>query len=148
MKHAGEHVSCVDLGGLSDSEMLRRRIEPLVAAQGLGVALECANTLNNMVDVYLKRLIRSCLELVGSRSTSNTSAYPVQNLQMQGRPINGLWPTNDSHMQSSNGIDEAQRLNQSVSLLDFKVAMELNPQQLGENWPLLLEKISLQGSEE
>ncbi|THG07917.1 hypothetical protein TEA_021089 [Camellia sinensis var. sinensis] len=29
-----------------------------------------------------------------------------------------------------------------ISLLDFKVAMELNPQQLGEDWPLLLEKIS------
>ncbi|KAK9699687.1 hypothetical protein RND81_08G189000 [Saponaria officinalis] len=146
--HVGDYVSCVDLDGLSDSEMLRRRIEPIVAARGLGVTLECANTLNNMVDVYLKRLIRSCLDLVGSRSTSNTSTYPVQHRQMQGKPINGLWPTNDPHMQNSNGVLDAHRLNQSVSLLDFKVAMELNPQQLGENWPLLLEKISLQGSEE
>lgn len=29
----------------------------------------------------------------------------------------------------------------SVSLLDFRVAMEMKPQQLGEDWPLLLEKM-------
>ncbi|XP_074276431.1 uncharacterized protein LOC141600145 [Silene latifolia] len=138
--HTGDHVSCFDLDGLSDSETLRRRMEQIAVPQGLGITLECANSLNNMVDVYLKGLIRSSLEFVGSRSTSDMSAHPVQKQQTHGKPINGLWPSNHLHMQKSDS--------QSVSLLDFKVAMELNPQQLGENWPLLLEKISMRGSEE
>ncbi|KAE8656205.1 putative Glucose-6-phosphate 1-epimerase [Hibiscus syriacus] len=37
-------------------------------------------------------------------------------------------------------IDE-HRYYKLVSLLGFKVAMELNPQKLGEDWPVLLEKI-------
>ncbi|KAL9226913.1 hypothetical protein vseg_002671 [Gypsophila vaccaria] len=145
--HVGDTVSCVDLGGLSDSESLRRRMEQVTGAQGLGVTLECANTLNNMVDVYLKRLIRSCLELFGSRSTtttSDTSTYAAQKQQMHSKPINGLWQSNQIHMQNS----EAQRFNQIASLRDFKVAMELNPQQLGENWSSLLEKICMQEFEE
>ncbi|KAL2896857.1 Transcriptional adapter 1 [Bienertia sinuspersici] len=141
--HIGDYVSCFDMAGLCDSEMLRRRMEQIAAAQGLGgVTTECANTLNNLLDVYLKRLIRSCLELVGARSTSNTSMYAVQKQQAHGKLINGLWPSNHIHMQSGGPPLEEQRVHHSVSLVDFKVAMELNPQQLGEDWPLLLEKIS------
>lgn len=36
------------------------------------------------------------------------------------------------------------KLINGVSLLDFKVAMELDPQQLGEDWPLIMEKIYTQ----
>lgn len=147
--HIGDFVSCFDIAGLSDSEMLRRRMEQIAAAQGLGgVSTECANTLNNMLDVYLKRLIRSCLELVGARSTSDTSMYAVQKQQTPSKLINGLWPSNHLHMQSGAPPLGEQRVHRSVSLLDFKVAMELNPQQLGEDWPLLLEKISMQAFEE
>nr|KYP37899.1 hypothetical protein KK1_040881 [Cajanus cajan]KYP37900.1 hypothetical protein KK1_040882 [Cajanus cajan] len=103
----GDFISCCDNGRLSDTDTLRKRMEQIATVQGLGsVSMECANTLNNVLDVYLKRLIRSCIDLVGARS-------PV-----------------------------------SVSLRDFKVAMELNPQQLGEDWPLQLEKISMQSFEE
>ncbi|CBI22475.3 unnamed protein product, partial [Vitis vinifera] len=35
-----------------------------------------------------------------------------------------------------------------ASVLDFRVAMELNPQILGEDWPIQLEKICLHASEE
>lgn len=147
--HIGDYVSCFDIAGLSGSEMLRRRMEQIAAAQGLGgVTMECANTLNNMLDVYLKKLIRSCLELVGARSTSDSSMYAVQKQQIHGKLINGLWPSNHSHMQSGGPPLEEQRGHHNVSLLDFKVAMELNPQQLGEDWPLLLEKISMQAFEE
>ncbi|KNA25648.1 hypothetical protein SOVF_004670 [Spinacia oleracea] len=148
--HIGDYVSCFDIAGLSDSEMLRRRMEQIAAAQGLcGVTTECANTLNNMLDVYLKQLVRSCLELVGSRSTSDTSMYAVQKQQTHNKLINGVFPSNHLHMQSGGGPPlEEQRVHHSVSLLDFKVAMELNPQQLGEDWPLLLEKISMQTFEE
>ncbi|CBI20763.3 unnamed protein product, partial [Vitis vinifera] len=105
-------VSYFDSGGLFDTEILRKRMEQIAGGQGLGgVSMECANMLNNMLDVYLKRLIKSCVD------------GPIEVIQEQ-RPLC------------------------SISLLDFKVAMELNPQQLGEDWPLLLEKICMQTFEE
>lgn len=146
--HIGNCVSCFDIAALSDSNMLRRRMGQIAAAQGLGgVTMECANTLNNMLDVYLKRLISSCLELVGSRSTSDPTTYAVQKQQIHGKLMNGLWPSNHLHMQSGGPSVEEQRVH-SVSLQDFKTAMELNPEQLGEDWPLLLEKISMQAFKE
>ncbi|GAB4854547.1 hypothetical protein Ancab_023128 [Ancistrocladus abbreviatus] len=137
-----------DSGGLFDTDTLRKRMELIAAAQGLGgVSMQCANVLNNMVDVYLKQLIRSCVELVRARST-NSTRYPLQKQQIQGKLMNGLWPSNHLHIQSSFGTVEEWKNYCSISLLDFKVAMGLNPQQLGEDWPLLLEKISLQAFEE
>ncbi|CAN1341469.1 hypothetical protein LINPERPRIM_LOCUS39175 [Linum perenne] len=100
---------CYNSGVLSDTEMLRKRMEQIAVSQGLGgVSMECANTLNNMLDMYLKRLIKSCVELV----------------------------------------TQEQRPRCSISLLDFKVAMELNPQQLGEDWPLLMERICMHSFED
>lgn len=146
--NAGDFVSCYDSFGLSDSETLRKRMEQIAAVQGLGgVSLECANKLNNMLDVYLKRLIRSCVELVGARSAQESRKHPVNKQQIPGRVINGMWPSNHLHMPTSSGhveVMQDQRQRCSISLLDFKVAMDLNPQQLGEDWPLLLEKISMQ----
>lgn len=148
---SGDFVS-YDSGGLSDTETLRKRMEQIATAQGLGgISMECANMLNNMLDVYLKRLIKSCVELVGARSTHEPKKHPAHKQQIQGKIINGVWPTNHLHMPSSGGPLEVmpeQGPRCSISLLDFKVAMELNPQQLGEDWPLLLEKICMQAFEE
>ncbi|RID66325.1 hypothetical protein BRARA_D01475 [Brassica rapa] len=103
---------------LPETEMVRKRMESIAVAHGLeGVSMECANTLNAMLDVYLKKLIKSCTDLVGARSTKQ---------------------------QSQNSLQD----HYSVSLLDFRTAMELNPQQLGENWPTLREKISVRSFEE
>lgn len=149
---SSNYASYCDNGEFSDTEMLRKRMEQMAAAQGLGgVSLECANVLNNMLDVYLKRLIRSCVELVGARSANEPKKHPNHKQQIQGKLINGLWPSNHLHMQNSGGHMETmqeQRTRPSISLLDFKVAMELNPQQLGEDWPLLLEKICMNAFEE
>ncbi|XP_059662957.1 uncharacterized protein LOC132308765 [Cornus florida] len=143
-------VHYFDSGGLSDTETLKKCMEQIAAAQGLkGVSIECANMLNNMLDVYLKHLIRSCIELVGARSPE-TKKQPAQKQQIQGKLINGMWPSNHLHMHSVGPMEvlQDQRPRCSISLLDFKVAMELNPQQLGENWPLLLEKICMHAFEE
>ncbi|CAK7354206.1 unnamed protein product [Dovyalis caffra] len=144
--------SYYDSGGLSDTEMLRKRMEQIAAAQGLGgVTTECANTLNKMLDVYLKRLIKSCVELAGARSPHDPRKHPFHKQQVQNKVINGMWPSNHLHMQSSSGPVEGmhgQRPHSSISMLDFKVAMELNPQQLGEDWPLLLEKICMHSFED
>lgn len=150
---SGEVTSYYDSGGLSDTDTLRKRMEQIAAAQGLGsVSMECANMLNNMLDVYLKRLIRSCVELVGARSTTHElKKHHAQKQQTQSKVINGMWPSNHLHMHSGNIPLEAmqdQRPQCSISLHDFKVAMELNPRQLGEDWPLLLEKICMHALEE
>ncbi|PON73030.1 Transcriptional coactivator [Parasponia andersonii] len=150
---SGEVTSYYDSGGLSDTDTLRKRMEQIAAAQGLGgVSMECANMLNNVLDAYLKRLIRSCVELVGARSTTHElKKQPAQKQQIQSKVINGMWPSNHLHMHSGNIPLEAmqdQRPQCSISMLDFKVAMELNLQQLGEDWPLLLEKICMHALEE
>ncbi|CBI25240.3 unnamed protein product, partial [Vitis vinifera] len=89
-----------------------------------GVSVDSANLLNNGLDIYLKGLIRSCMEMVGARYGHDMMKNSSNKQQSEGRSCS------------------------PVSLLDFKVAMELNPQQLGEDWPLLLEKISTHPFEE
>ncbi|KAG4954099.1 hypothetical protein AAZX31_14G122100 [Glycine max] len=147
-----DFVSCCDSGRLSDTDTLRRRMEQITTVLGLGgVSRECANMLNNVLDVYLKRLIRSCVDLVGARSGNEPRKLPVSKQQIQGKVINGIWPNNHLHVPSAGGLAEPEPEHtppHSVSLHDFKVAMELNPQQLGEDWPLQLEKISVQSFEE
>ncbi|CAL5350406.1 unnamed protein product [Camellia sinensis] len=138
-------ISYFDGGGLSDKETLRKRMEQIALVQGLGgVSMDSANMLNNMLDVYLTQLIGSCVELVGLTAGYELKRLPAHKHQIQSKLSNGMWPCNHLHMQSSGAPQEAmeeQRPHCSISLLDFKVAMELNPQQLGEDWPLLLEKI-------
>ncbi|KAF9616233.1 hypothetical protein IFM89_029009 [Coptis chinensis] len=141
-----------DSGLLFDTETLRKRMEQIVGAQGLeGVSSDCANLLNNGLDVYLKRLIRSCIQIGGSKSGQEPTKLLGHKQQPQRKPVNGIRPEYQLQMQSSSGfIDSIQdtRTRCPISLLDFKVAMELNPQQLGEDWPLLLEKICLHECEE
>ncbi|CAJ1972198.1 unnamed protein product [Sphenostylis stenocarpa] len=145
-------ASCCDSGRLSDTDSLRRRMEQIATVQGLGsVSVECANTLNSMLDVYLKRMIRSCVDLGGGRSANEQSKLPVSKQQIQGKVINGFWPNNHLQVQSASGLVEPElgcRPPHPVSLHDFKVAMELNPQLLGKDWPVQLEKISMQSFEE
>ncbi|OAY27573.1 uncharacterized protein LOC110604106 [Manihot esculenta] len=150
--NCGDYISCCEGGVLSSTEVLRKRMEQIAAAQGIGgVSMECANMLNNMLDVYLKKLIRSCVELVGARSPDDSRKHPIYKQQVQGKGINGMWPSNHLQVQANSGPVEVmreQRTRCAISLLDFKVAMELNPQQLGEDWPLLLEKICTHAFEE
>ncbi|ONK69574.1 uncharacterized protein A4U43_C05F24400 [Asparagus officinalis] len=134
-------------GELCHTDDLRRQMERIAEAQGLtGVTVEGANLLNNALDAYLKRLIKSCTELVGARSARGQMKQPVYKQHPQVKPINGVWQGNHMHVQSGglplNGVHELTNRH-SISLQDFRVAMELSPQQLGEDWPLQLEKISL-----
>ena len=147
----GNFSSSLDIGELCHSEDLRRRMERTAEAQGLrGVTMDCANLLNHGVDAYLKRLIKSCTELVGARSGHGQMKQPVYKQQAHWKPINGVWQGNHMHVQSGGlPLDGQEPMNRrSISLQDFRVAMELNPQQLGEDWPLLLEKICLLSFEE
>ena len=125
-----DFISCYDSGGLSDTEMLRKRMESIAVAHGLGgVSPECTSMLNNMLDVYLKKLIKSCLDLSGARSTI-------------GNQSNSLL------IQTSNQPSDTTQEEHLVSLLDFRAATELNPSQLGEHWPLLRERLLMRSFEE
>lgn len=145
-------ISNYDTGELCKSEDLRTRMEKIAQVQGLGgVTLECANLLNNGLDAYLKQMIKSSLKLVRARMRHELLMQPLYKQQPLGRPINGVWPGNYMHGQSSGGPLEGTNKGKNhcpISLQDFKVAMQLNPHQLGEDWPLLLEKICLHSFEE
>ncbi|MQM11175.1 hypothetical protein Taro_044081 [Colocasia esculenta] len=139
---AGDYYS----GELYHTEALRKHMERIAETQGLGgVTMDCANLLNNGLDAYLKRLIRSCADLVGTRSAQEPIRHPVFNQQAHLKNINGMWPGNHLNVRgavgSLGGLQELKNHN-PVSMLDFRVAMELNPHQLGEDWPLLLEKLA------
>ncbi|MQL86626.1 hypothetical protein Taro_019154 [Colocasia esculenta] len=139
-------------GELCHTEDLRKRMQEIAEVQGLGsVTMECANLLNNGLDAYLKRLIRSCVELGGAMSRNEPISYSVFKEQPHGKIMNGIRPGNHMHIHSSAGYLDGtpeQKNCGPVSMLDFRVAMELNPQQLGEDWPLLLEKVRLHSCEE
>ncbi|KAF8407336.1 hypothetical protein HHK36_006463 [Tetracentron sinense] len=140
-------ASSFNSGGLSDTETLRKHMEQIAGSQGLdGVSMNCANLLNIGLDTYLKRLIGSCIELLRARSGYVPTKHPAYKQQLHRKFINGFSSGHYLQMQSSVGLLEGmqeQTTRCSISLLDFKVAMELNPQQLGEDWPLLLEKICM-----
>ncbi|MCL7049708.1 hypothetical protein MKW94_029442 [Papaver nudicaule] len=145
MTSSSSYTSTCESGGLPDTDSLKKRMEQIAGAHGLGgISTDCANLLNNGLDAYLKRLIRSCVELVGARSGHEPTRVPVYKQQPRGKLMQQLQMSGVMPME---GMQEF-RSHSQISLLDFKVAMELNPQQLGEDWPSLLEKICLQSYEE
>ncbi|VVB08893.1 unnamed protein product [Arabis nemorensis] len=146
---SAELISCYDSGGLPDTEMLRKRMENIAASQGLGVSMECSNTMNNMLDLFLKNLIKSCIDLVEARSTNGDSRKKTLDKQQSlNKIVNGVLPSNSLQIQTPNGPSHITQDQHSVSLLDFRTAMELNPHQLGEDWPILRERISMRSFEE
>ncbi|KAH6819538.1 hypothetical protein C2S51_003141 [Perilla frutescens var. frutescens] len=136
---------------LLDSLTLRERMEQIALIQGLeGVSVDSANILNHGLDAYMKGLIRSCIELVGSRSGHELTKNNANKHPNYLKLINGVKPGHQFQMQHSGNTLEVQeqRTHCPISLQDFRVAMELNPRKLGEDWPLLLEKICTHAFEE
>ncbi|XP_065868324.1 uncharacterized protein [Euphorbia lathyris] len=138
-------ASSYDTGAILESHSLRERMQKIAAAHGLdGVSMDSANLLKHSLDVFLKSLIKSCVQLVGTSCGSDVMEKDSRKHNSQGKLVNGLLPGHRMPVQSSSRLldgMQGQRSQFSISLLDFKVAMELTPQQLGEDWPLLLEKI-------
>ncbi|WMV22001.1 hypothetical protein MTR67_015386 [Solanum verrucosum] len=143
-------VTSSSYGALLDSVSLKERMEQIAAEQGLEVAIGCANLLNNGLDSYLRGLIRSCVRLVGARSGYEPVRNNTKKQQTHVKLVNGLRP--GLHSQISTGrpseVMQEHAPNNLISLQDFRVAMELNSRQLGEDWPLLLEKICSRAFEE
>ncbi|XP_010277084.1 PREDICTED: uncharacterized protein LOC104611640 [Nelumbo nucifera] len=128
--------TCHNSYELPDTRSLRKRLEQKLEMEGLGISVDCVNLLNNGLDVYLKRLIKPCIELAGLRC-GHQHLREVNRIAKPG--LNKMRPER-SMQRSTNSV--------SASLLDFRVAMELNPQMLGEDWPMELEKICFRASEE
>lgn len=146
-------VSTSSCGALLDSITLRERMNQIAKEHGLeGVPMDCANLLNNGLDSYLKGLIRSCVQLIGARSGHGTMKNNAVKHQAYSKPVNGIRPGHHHHLQLSTSkpseLSQEQLPHSRISLQDFRIAMELNPQQLGEDWPLLLEKICTQAFDE
>ncbi|KAL1559010.1 hypothetical protein AAHA92_09402 [Salvia divinorum] len=155
-------IGTFDDGTLLDSHILSDRVENIALAQGLkGVSVDCANILNHGLDSYIKGLIRYCTELAGARSVNESTKNSSHKCPTPMKLDNGVKPGHQHHMPNGrthpnqmliNGADKYQMQEQKVlheiSLQEFRVAMELNPRQLGEDWPLLLEKICTHAFEE
>ncbi|OMO73940.1 Transcriptional coactivator Hfi1/Transcriptional adapter 1 [Corchorus capsularis] len=123
--------TCQNKGELPDTRSLRSRLQQKLETEGMNVSMDCVNLLNNGLDAFLKSVIEPCVRLARSRSGNESLRQP--NGQF-GPRWNGMSPRH--HLQHSEKPFYA-------SLLDFRAAMELNPQVLGEDWALQLEKISL-----
>jgi hypothetical protein len=103
-----------------------------------GVSLDCANLLNYGTDLFLKRLIGSCIQLVRARSQHDRINQMALKQQLSRKLINGAQLQNQVHGRSANTCPQIS----SISLQDFKAQSELNPQLLGVNSSLLLEKMN------
>uniref|UniRef100_A0A804NRJ2 Transcriptional regulator of RNA polII SAGA subunit n=1 Tax=Zea mays TaxID=4577 RepID=A0A804NRJ2_MAIZE len=129
-----DSICCYDLGQLCDTSSLRQRMGRIAETEGLdAVSLECANSLNNGVDFYLKYLIGSCIELVRARSQHDRINHMALKQQLSQKLINGVQLQNQVHGQSATTCPQIS----SVSLQDFKALSETIPQLLGVNASLL-----------
>uniref|UniRef100_A0A7N0UKW3 Transcriptional coactivator Hfi1/Transcriptional adapter 1 n=1 Tax=Kalanchoe fedtschenkoi TaxID=63787 RepID=A0A7N0UKW3_KALFE len=128
--------TCLYLGELPDTNSLRQRMEKKVKAEGLDVSMDFINCLNYGIDIFLKRLISPTLEMARSKSKK---AVHQQELSRMVPGLNVIWPT----PYPNKPIESV-----TASALDFRVALELNPAILGDDWPILLENISFQASED
>lgn len=145
----GSFDSFSDSGELCHTEDLRKRMERIAERQGLGgVTLESASLLNYGLDVYLKQLIKSSIELVRARVGPGTIKEPVPKQKAHDKPINGIWLDNSTHMHSSSPLDLQERKCYLITPQDFTIAMKLNPWQLGEDAARWLEKICFHSFEE
>ncbi|XP_022737281.1 uncharacterized protein LOC111290196 [Durio zibethinus] len=120
---------------LPDSSSLRKRLEQKLEIEGLNISVDCINLLNNSLDVFMKRLIKPCLEPAGSKNGQNLIDL-CHNWSMAS---NGMRPVRYTQKQSGSI---------SASMLDFRVALEQNPLIFGVDWPTQLKKLCLLASED
>ncbi|XP_057964368.1 uncharacterized protein LOC131155333 [Malania oleifera] len=128
--------TCHSSGELPDSRTLRSRLEQKLEMKGIRITVDCVNLLNNGLDAYLKRLIEPCIRVAGSKHRSK--CFNPSNGRTTAA-LNGALP--GRYLQLSNNSLNA-------TMLDFRAAMELNPQILGEDWAIQLENICLRETQE
>ncbi|CAH9106817.1 unnamed protein product [Cuscuta europaea] len=131
-------------GALLDTLTLRERMEQIAIKHDLeGVPIDCANLLNKGLDSYLKSIIIHTVQLMEARSRCELTK-PIKKHPINGKLVNGM------ELRTCRPLEVIKENTPPsvISLQDFRVAMELNPQQLGEDWPLLLERICTESFDE
>lgn len=131
--------TCIEVGELCETSSVKKRMDKMAGASGLeGVSIECANLLNNGIDVFVKQLIGSCVELVRARSQHSKLRHEALKQQLCRKLINGV--SVHTHVSGQSSIIPPET--NSISMQDLKAVIELNPCLLGINGSLLLEKIN------
>jgi Transcriptional regulator of RNA polII, SAGA, subunit len=114
---ASPSESCSSTGELPSTRNLFMQLTQRCQAEGLSVTHECADLLNRALDAYLKRLIKPSVDLVRAaghqKVVVGTSAEQSRVCEMR-----------------------------NVTVHDFWVATEMNPNLLGEDWTIKREKLS------
>ncbi|CAL9227901.1 unnamed protein product [Arabidopsis halleri] len=113
--------TCQNNGELPDTRTLRTRLERRLEMEGLKITMDSVSLLNSGLDVFMRRLIEPCLSLANTRYGTDR----VREMNYQ-------------HTQQSRRL---------VLMSDFRAGMELNPQILGEDWPINMEKICSRASD-
>ncbi|XP_010447182.1 PREDICTED: uncharacterized protein LOC104729857 [Camelina sativa] len=116
--------TCQSIGELPDTRTLRSRLERRLEMEGIKVTMDSVSLLNSGLDAFMRRLIQPCLSLANTRC-GNEQRVREMNYQY---------------------TQQSRRLSY-VSMSDFCAGMELNPQILGEDWPIHMEKICSRSSE-
>ncbi|KAG6526735.1 uncharacterized protein LOC122047929 [Zingiber officinale] len=125
--------SCYRTSELPDSRALRGWLERKLQVQGLGLSVDCANALNHGMDAFLRRLIKPCVDLAKARRSSSNRMNRAERSTLPN--MKGLWQA-----QTSSGC-------YYISSHDFQLAMNMDPDLLGGDWPLQLERMRLHFSE-
>lgn len=135
---------CLDNSELPTTKSLRRWMEQLAESMGLqGVSEDSANVLNHGLDAFLKRLIKSCIYLKGglgqeSEVLHRQSPCTLSQEIVRVKHSNSQWMSNACIATDTTHMEGCRR---PSSFLDFKTAMELNPELLGGLRPSWMEKI-------
>lgn len=141
-----DEIQCAS--DLPDGDTLHSLIEQAAVGEGLeGASRDCADILNLALDAYLRGLIKSCgavgsaqAGLVRERTCNDSSVW---DMDVNGGAIklrqgmNGVCVRPPSEL-----IKNIQNGQPLISLMDLKVAMDMNPWQRGDSWAVQLEKIS------
>lgn len=131
--------TCIEVGELCETSTVKKRMDKMAGASGLeGVSIECANLLNNGIDVFVKQLIGSSVELVRARSEHGKLRHEALKRQLCQKLMNGV--SVHTHVSGQSSIIPPET--NSISTQDLKAVIELNPCLFGINASLLLEKIN------
>lgn len=162
-----ECIEASDL--LPDTYTMMRQMQQTAVVEGglQGVSLEAANILNHALDVYLKRMIVPAMKLAQCRRSKDepvrvsssirgggSGEKEVKNLSCVGPQKalpNGVWSSHPfNQVDATNGLSDDGVFSNgdhgfsAIKPLDLMSSLEADPPGLlGEDWPLLLEKVSL-----
>ncbi|CAN4081568.1 unnamed protein product [Withania somnifera] len=125
--------TCNSTRELPDSNFLKKWLEQKSETDGLQISTDAINVLNNGLDVFLKRLIKPCLDLAGLKSQQKCTHHQAVSVSNKMRP--------PKYIQKPSNLF-------SASILDFRSVIELDPRILGEDRCIKLEKVSLHAFEE